>query len=90
MLELETEPEPKKKPATRTRKKAAAEPETPEAATKATMNRQRRFLLGKKAARDIVTDSGVVIAKAGDEITEELLQKAQLTGKLIELSMNAQ
>ena len=54
------------------------------------MNRQRRFLLSKKAARDIVTDSGVVIAKAGDEITEELLQKAQLTGKLIELSMNAQ
>ena len=90
MLELETEPEPKRKPATRTRKKAAAEPENQEAAAKATMNRQRRFLLGKKTGRDITANSGVIIAKAGDEITEELLQKAQLAGKLIELSMNAQ
>ena len=33
---------------------------------------------------------GAVIAKAGDEITEAVLQEAQIAGKLIELSMNAQ
>ena len=72
--------------------KAAAAPEPekkPEsAADKATEERHRRFLLGKKASRDIVTDTGVVIVKAGDDITEEVLQKAKLANKFIELSMN--
>ncbi len=60
------------------------------AADKATEERHRRFLLGKKAARDIKTDSGVLIVKAGGDITEEVLQKAKLANKFIELSMNIQ
>lgn len=66
----------------------AAKAESP--AAKTMEERQRRFLLGKKAARDIVTDSGVVIVKAGADITEEVLQKAKLANKFIELSMNIQ
>jgi hypothetical protein len=90
VLELEVEPEPKKKTATRSRKKAANEPELSESAAQKTMERQRRFLLGKKATRDVSTADGVPIAKAGDVVTEEILQKASLSGKLIELSMIAQ
>ena len=52
--------------------------------------RHRRFLLGKKAARRITTDNGIVIVEAGADITEEVLQKAKLANKFIELSMNVQ
>ena len=71
---------------------AKPEPAKPaeSAADKATEGRHRRFLLGKKAARDIKTDSGVPIVKAGGDITEEVLQKAKLANKFIELSMNIQ
>ena len=81
----------------------AAEPPTPEpapevapddaaekAAAKATEDRHRRFLLNKKASRRITTDTGVVIVEAGGDITEEVLQKAKLANKIIELSMNVQ
>ena len=68
----------------------AAEPEKAAAADKATEERHRRFLLGKKAARTIKTDSGVTIVEAGADITEEVLQKAKLANKFIELSMNIQ
>lgn len=87
----EPDPEPKAEEA------PAPEPVKPEpakpaesAADKATEERHRRFLLGKKAARDIKTDSGVLIVKAGGDITEEVLQKAKLANKFIELSMNIQ
>lgn len=60
------------------------------AADTATEDRHRRFLLGKKAARKITTDSGVVIVEAGADITEEVLQKAKLANKFMELSMNVQ
>lgn len=66
------------------------EPAKAAEADKATEERHRRFLLGKKAARDIKTDSGVLIVKAGADITEEVLQKAKLANKFIELSMNIQ
>ena len=71
---------------------AKPEPAKPaeSAADKATEERHRRFLLGKKAARDIKTDSGVLIVKADGDITEEVLQKAKLANKFIELSMNIQ
>lgn len=87
----EPAPEPKKeeeKPAPAPAKPAAPTKEA--AADKASEERHRRFLLGKKAARDIVTDNGVVIVKAGADITEEVLQKAKLANKFIELSMNIQ
>ena len=82
-------PEPKKEavmpkaaPAVDIAKQAAAD--------KATEERHRRFLLGKKAARDIQMDNGIYIVKAGQEITEEVLQKAKLANKFIDLSMNIQ
>lgn len=46
------------------------------------------MLLGKKAARTIKASTGAVIVEAGAEITEEVLQKARLAGKFIDLSMN--
>ncbi|WP_182186752.1 PRC-barrel domain-containing protein [Pectinatus frisingensis] len=51
-------------------------------------DRHRRFLLGKKASRRITTDNGIVIVEEGADITEEILQKAKLANKFIELSMN--
>lgn len=53
-------------------------------------DRHRKFLLGKKAGRTITTDSGVVIVEQGADITEEVLQKAKLAGKFVDLSMNIQ
>lgn len=52
--------------------------------------KQRKYLLGKKASRRIETDNGVVIVEQGGEINEEVLQKAKLAGKFVELSMNIQ
>ena len=76
----------------------AAEEAAPEApaedeakdAERANEDRHRRFLLGKKATRTIKMDNGVVIVEAGADITEEVLQKAKLGNKFIELSMSAQ
>ena len=45
-------------------------------------------LLGKKAVKTIIADNGNVIIEAGEQITEEVLQKAKIANKLIELSMN--
>ncbi|SMC62417.1 PRC-barrel domain-containing protein [Sporomusa malonica] len=53
-------------------------------------DKHRKFLLGKKAARRIETDNGMLIVEQGGEITEEVLQKAKLAGKFVELSMNIQ
>ena len=68
----------------------ASEDAAEKAAAKATEDRHRRFLLNKKASRRITTDTGVVIVEAGGDITEEVLQKAKLANKIIELSMNVQ
>lgn len=85
---------PEPAPAPKVEEKPAPAPEPAKsaesAADKATEERHRRFLLGKKAARDIKTDSGVLIVQAGGDITEEVLQKAKLANKFIELSMNIQ
>ena len=59
-------------------------------AERANEDRHRRSLLGKKATRTIKMDNGVVIVEAGADITEEVLQKAKLGNKFIELSMSAQ
>ena len=68
---------------------ASAEDEAKDA-ERANEDRHRRFLLGKKATRTIKMDNGVVIVEAGADITEEVLQKAKLGNKFIELSMSAQ
>lgn len=51
-------------------------------------DKHRKFLLGKKANRRIETDNGMVIVEQGGEITEEVIQKAKLAGKFVELSMS--
>lgn len=51
-------------------------------------DKQRTYLLGKKAARRIEADNGVIIVEQGEEITSEIIQEAQNAGKLVELSMN--
>ncbi len=53
-------------------------------------DKHRKYLLGKKAGRRIETDNGLLIVEEGGEITEEVLQKAKLAGKFVELSMNIQ
>lgn len=67
-----------------------AEPVEDKSAERVNEDRHRRFLLGKKATRTIKMDNGVVIVEAGADITEEVLQKAKLGNKFIELSMSAQ
>ena len=65
--------------------------ESPEsAADRATEERHRRFRLGKKVVRPVTTASGFVIAEMGATVTEEILQKAKLANKIVDLSMNVQ
>ena len=68
----------------------AADSAEDKSAERVNEDRHRRFLLGKKATRTIKMDNGVVIVEAGADITEEVLQKAKLGNKFIELSMSAQ
>ena len=57
-------------------------------ADKATEERHRRFLLGKTVTKDSVSATGVVLAKTGDVVTEEILQKVKMANMFIDLSMN--
>lgn len=50
--------------------------------------KHRKYVLGKKASRRIQTDNGVIIVEQGSEITEEVIQKAKMAGKFIELTMS--
>lgn len=78
--------------------KVVDEQEAPQEQTKAAAEdggkkgdeKHRKYLLGKKASRKIETDNGMLIVDQGGEITEEVLQKAKLAGKFVELSMNIQ
>ena len=45
-------------------------------------------LIGRKAVKTILADNGNVIIESGEVITDEVLQKAKIANKLIELSMN--
>ena len=57
-------------------------------ADKASEERHRRFMLGKTVTKDIVSSNGIVLAKEGDIVTEEILQKVKMTNMLIQLSMS--
>ena len=52
--------------------------------------RRRRVLLGKHATKTIIAESGIIVVESGGEVTEEVLQRARLSNKFIELSMNVQ
>ncbi|MBP2632122.1 MAG: hypothetical protein H6Q70_2750 [Firmicutes bacterium] len=94
--EVKPEPTPKEEAKVEDAPKAAETAVDPKAAVakqqadKVADDRHRRFLLGKKASRRITTDNGIVIVEAGADITEEVLQKAKLANKFVELSMNIQ
>lgn len=51
-------------------------------------DKRRTMLLGKKATRTITADNGEVVVNEGAEITEEVLHRARIANKYIELSMN--
>lgn len=69
---------------------AKAQESAESAADRATEERHRRFLLGKKVIRQVATDGGLVIAEVGATVTEEILQKAKLANKIVPLSMSVQ
>ena len=87
--------EPPRAEAPKPQVKEAPKTEAPKAvdaaaqmADKATEERHRRFLLGKTVTKDIVSATGVVLAKTGDVVTEEILQKVKMANMFIDLSMN--
>ncbi len=57
---------------------------------KAIDERRRRVLLGRHAKKTITAESGTLVVEMGAEVTEEVLQRARLSNKFIELSMNVQ
>ena len=67
-----------------------AQPSQKKQVEKAVDERRRRVLLGKHATKTITAESGTVVVEAGAEVTEEVLQRARLSNKFIELSMNVQ
>ena len=82
------EPAKEKKPADK--KEAPAADPSMQMADKATEERHRRFLLGKKVTHKITNDAGVVLVEEGATVTEAVLQKVKIANKVIELSMNVQ
>lgn len=50
--------------------------------------KQRRFLLGKRVTKRIMSERGELLAAEGDIVTEELIDKIKAEGKLVELTMN--
>lgn len=50
--------------------------------------RQKRYLIGKKAAKTILDATGQVIVHAGEVITESMIDIAKANNKLVELVMN--
>ena len=81
-------PAPTAEPAPAPVKEAEAATETTDESGKKFDDKHRKFLLGKKANRRIETDNGMIIVEQGGEITEEVIQKAKLAGKFVELSMS--
>ena len=48
--------------------------------------RQKQFLIGKKVTRTVFSDAGEMLAQEGDIVNLELLEKARVAGKFIELT----
>ena len=65
-----------------------AESTEPDALAKMFEEKQRKYMLGKRASRRIDAENGVIVIEQGEEITETVLQKAKLAGKFVELSMS--
>lgn len=50
--------------------------------------RQRQYLKGRKATKSVADNQGMLIIRAGEAITDQIMDKAKGCGKLIELVMN--
>ena len=50
--------------------------------------RQRQYLKGRKATKNITDNQGMLIIRAGEAITELVMDRAKSCGKMIELVMN--
>lgn len=50
--------------------------------------RQIKYMMGKKVSKTLETDDGIVIAKKGDVINDDIIKKAKKAGKFLELSMS--
>lgn len=50
--------------------------------------RQRQYLRGRKSTKNIADNNGMVIVKAGETITDDVIDRAKSIGKLVELVMN--
>ncbi|MCR5175995.1 MAG: PRC-barrel domain-containing protein [Anaerovibrio sp.] len=61
-----------------------------QAADNTTIERQRRFVLGKTARRTLTSPTGVVIVNEGDVITDEVIQRANLAKMFVPLTLNVQ
>lgn len=85
--ELKTVPEtgvqpPKEQPP----EAAQKEIKRPEEQVQAILDRhQHDFLLGKTLKRDLLDDDGTLILKAGETITEEIIEKTKKANKYLEL-----
>lgn len=52
--------------------------------------RQLKFLLGRKASKEIFSDNGILLVEVGQEITDDVLDIIKANNKLTELTMNTQ
>lgn len=52
--------------------------------------RQKQFLMGRKATKRIVTEKGEILIDEGEAVTSDIFDKIRENGKLIELTMNTQ
>lgn len=91
------EAQPKEEPAAEEVKEEEPAPEPVaahdsmhQAANNTTIDRQRKFILGKTARRTLTSPTGVVIVNEGDPITEEVIQRAQLSNMFVPLTLNVQ
>ncbi|MBP7175006.1 MAG: PRC-barrel domain-containing protein [Thermoclostridium sp.] len=66
----------------------AIQPEQKSSAAGLFEERQRNYLKGRKATKSITDNQGTLIIRAGEEITDQAMDRAKGCGKLIELVMN--
>lgn len=74
--------------ATDSNNKDASSPQKQSSASSLFEQRQKQYLNGRKATKTIVNNSGNTIISEGNTITEEIIEIAKESGKLIELVMN--
>lgn len=50
--------------------------------------RQRQYLRGRKSTKNIIDNQGMIIVRAGEIISDQVIDRAKKCGKLVELVMN--